>query len=370
MTAARPDYAARITALARLMADKDIAQAAFVPGPNFYYLTGLSFHLMERPTLLVVHSDARVTAVMPALEKSQWQAAMPDAETHYWADADGFTTAFKQAFARLTGRLAVEGLRMRVRELNAVRHANPHLQIADEQELISSVRLCKQAAEIEIVTQAITISEKALAQACETVAVGMTEIDLKRTLLAAMLEQGGDGPAFNPIVLFGAATADCHGHATTRKLQAGDAILIDFGAAFGGYNADITRTFFAKHCDGFARDVYNTVLAANEKGRQIARAGLTAGDLDAGVTQVLADSDFRDYIVHKTGHGLGIDVHEWPQIMVGNDQKLADGMLFTIEPGLYKQGALGVRIEDDVVICASGCRSLTTFPRDLTYLGE
>jgi Xaa-Pro dipeptidase len=319
---------------------------------------------------LIVRATGEVSAVIPVLEKTQWHSAMPNVQTHYWADADGCEDAFSSAFSQLKGRIAVEGLRMRVREVNAVRKANPQIAIIDEQELISSSRLCKQDSEIAILEKAIGISETALHQILPTITIGMSEVDLKRNLLVAMLENGADGPAFDPIVLFGPAAADCHGHSSsTRTLASGDAVLVDFGAAFGGYNADITRTFFAKKCSGYSRDFYETVLAANTKGRAFAKAGVTASQLDAAVTQVLQDSTFRDFIVHKTGHGLGIDVHEWPQIMIGNDQQLAQGMVLTIEPGLYDSTALGVRIEDDVLINQTGSRSLSRFTRDLTIVG-
>ena len=135
-----------------------------------------------------------------------------------------------------------------------------------------------------------------------------------------------------------------------RRSGPGDALLIDFGAKIEGFSADITRTFFCEHVDDRHAAIYETVRQANALGRRMAGPGVTAHELDTAVTGVLRASPFADMIVHKTGHGLGLDVHEAPQVMVGNRQRLEPGFVITIEPGLYGAGDVGVRIEDDVTI--------------------
>jgi Xaa-Pro aminopeptidase len=184
-----------------------------------------------------------------------------------------------------------------------------------------------------------------------------------------MLANGAHGFAFEPLVLAAGNAANPHGVPGDRPLRPGDALLIDFGASFDGYNADITRTFFCQHVSDEHARIYETVLAANGHGRAIAGPDLTAHDLDMAVTGVLAASPFAGLIVHKTGHGLGMDVHEAPQIMRGNHKPLVPGTVFTIEPGLYRPGDVGVRIEDNVVTLPGGARSLTGFGRDLTLVG-
>jgi Xaa-Pro dipeptidase len=218
--------------------------------------------------------------------------------------------------------------------------------------------------------RAIDISETALAATIARIRVGMSEAEIKSRLVQNMLEEGADGAAFDAIVLSGGASADPHGTASAeRKISAGDPLLFDFGAAWGGYNADITRTFFVGEPTDEHRAVYEAVLAANTLGREITKPGMTLHDLDDAVTDRLRQSGFGDMIVHKTGHGLGLDVHEAPQVMVGNHQVMEQGMVITIEPGLYRAGDIGVRIEDDVLVADEGCRSLTTLGRDLTVIG-
>ena len=149
----------------------------------------------------------------------------------------------------------------------------------------------------------------------------------------------------------------------------GDALLFDFGGRFGGMLADITRTVFVGHCPDEARDFYATVLAANAAGRAATRAGVTAHDVDDQVQKVLEASAHARFARHKTGHGLGLDVHEDPHIMRGNREVLEPGMVFTIEPGLYDAARFGVRIEDNIVVTAGGADCLTAFPREIRVVG-
>jgi Xaa-Pro aminopeptidase len=151
-------------------------------------------------------------------------------------------------------------------------------------------------------------------------------------------------------------------------LRPGEVLLIDFGTIYKGYVSDITRTFFVGEPSGKARAVYEAVRAANEAGRQAARPGITAEDVDRVTGDVMRTAGFGEYIVHRTGHGLGIDIHEHPNIVAGNKRPLEAGMVFTVEPGLYIPGELGVRIEDNVAVTVDGAESLTRFPRELTVL--
>lgn len=353
------------------MDDAGIDVAAFVPGPNFYFLTGVYFGLMERPTILLVARDGRRHAIIPVLEKSRWQAAAPDVETVYWQDSDGYQDAFR-AVGKTIGaaRIGVEGQRMRFFEAQALRQHFADATVADAHAAVSRMRLHKDAGEIAALSKAIAISEAALADAIARAAAGMSEAEFRQMLVSAMLERGADGPSFPAIVLSGAASADPHGTPSPqRRLENGQPLLIDFGAAWGGYAADITRTFFVGRAAPEHRAVYEAVRGANALGHEIARPGMTMDEYDRRVTQSMRDAGFADLVVHKTGHGLGLEVHEAPQVMVGNMQKMEPGIVFTLEPGLYRGGDIGVRIEDDLAVTEEGARSLTSFPRELTIIG-
>ena len=362
---------ARRNRLSRLLEDASLDAAAIVPGANFYYLTGVDFHLMERPTVLFILTDGTMHAVIPELERGKWKEAMPSVDTAFWQDSDGFDSAFERIGASIGNlRIGVEGQRMRVFEFEAIRRGLSNSSLSDAESVIARVRECKDPQEIELMERAISISERALARTVEMISAGMSERKIQGLLMSAMLDEGAEGIAFGSIVLAGGNSANPHGHSSERnKLHRGDALLFDFGASFGGYHADITRTFFCETTSERHKEIYQTVHEANELGRNIASPELTAHDVDERVTEVLRSSPFSDLIVHKTGHGLGLYVHEAPQVMVGNRTPLEDGNVITIEPGLYRFNEIGVRIEDDVLIEASGARSLTSFDRSLTLIG-
>jgi Xaa-Pro dipeptidase len=365
-----PPYDSRRRRLQAILDKAGLSAAAFVPGVNFQYLTGLHFHLMERPTLLILTREGEVLAIMPELERQKWSTAFPNTRTAYWQDKDGYEAAFawvREALGQV--EIGVEGQRMRVFEGNALRRHFGVDGVRDIESELAPLRLCKDADEIAATQEAIDISERALAETYEAVRTGWSERRIAAFLKARLLEGGAEGFAFQPIVLTGPNAANPHGVSGERELVPGDALLIDFGAMAGDYNADITRTAFCGHASDRHAEIYATVLAANSHGRAIAGPNRTAHEMDSEVTGVLAASPFSSMILHKTGHGLGLDIHEAPQIMIGNHVPLPPGTLFTIEPGLYAEGEIGVRIEDDVVTEQSGSRSLTGFPRELTLVG-
>lgn len=360
----------RRQSLSEALNESGLHAAAIVPGANFTYLTGLHFHLMERPTLVVFTKLGEVFAVMPELERLKWSSAFATAKTFYWQDSEGFQSAFADLADALGDvSIGIEGMLMRAFEFDALRKNFGEDAITDAEQMFQLLRQSKGPSEIRAIEEAIRISENALAETIDATKIGMRECDILSRLKIRLLENGADGFAFDPIVLIGANSANPHGISGETILTPGDPLLIDFGALKFGYNADITRTFFCQHVSDEHAEIYQTVLAANRKGREIACAQLSAHDLDVAVTEVLEMSPFKELIVHKTGHGLGLAVHESPQIMVGNHVPLVPGTLLTIEPGLYRENDLGVRIEDDVLIEKSGCRSLTRYDRAIQLIG-
>lgn len=346
-----------------------------VPGANFLRVFNHEFHQMERPLVVIVPAKGVAVAVVPNIELSSFTPLGFNGLVFDWRDEAGYIDAFIQAGAALPqlaagSRVGVEGQRMRVFDFMALQKALPTCTIVDAHAEISSIRLLKTPDEIARLKQAILISEVALEATIAQVRVGQTEKQVEAILLAELFRAGCDGLSFSPIVAAGDNAANSH--AVPRadyKIKAGDALLIDFGGRYQHFNADITRTFFVGHVSEVDRAFYNTVLDANERGRAVSKAGVTAGSVDDETAKVLERSQFAQFKKHKTGHGLGLDVHEAPQIMRGNAQVLEPGMVITIEPGLYREGECGVRIEDDIVITENGHECLTQFPRELRVIG-
>ena len=344
---------------------------ALVPGANFSRLFGTEFHQNERPLVIVIPAIGDPAAVVPNLELASFEQIGFEGAIFDWRDQDGYQGAFDQMMQHLpVGSIGVEGQVMRVFVDQALRKSAPGLTVRDAQKCIAALRLCKNAEEIAILRKAIGISERALSNTLDAVKVGMTERAIENILVQHLFGEGAEDFSFSPIVAAADNSARPHAHSRDDyAIKPGDSLLIDFGARAGGLCADITRTFFVQHCSDARAEVYQTVLAANLAGHAATRPGATAHDVDDATTQVLEKSAFADRIRHKTGHGLGRDIHEDPYIMRGNEQVLEPGMVFTIEPGLYDLADIGVRIEDDVLVTETGAESLTSFDKSLTLVG-
>ena len=199
----------------------------------------------------------------------------------------------------------------------------------------------------------------------------MSELQVKQFLMQELYKNGAEGLSFDPIVLTGQNSAIPHGHSSNQNMiKQGDTLLFDFGATIKGYKADITRTFFMIETDEYQRKAYETVRKANEIGIQKSKIPNSMHDIDNETTLILENSDFKEFIVHKTGHGLGLDVHEDPYVVRGNNTKLEQGMVITVEPGLYIPQKFGIRIEDDVLITNDEPNVLTSFSKDLRIINN
>lgn len=367
---------ARLAPLIPILEAASLDAAAVTPGPTFERLFGIDFHQNERPLMALVTRSGATAAIVPAIEASRFDSLGFDGPVAVWRDQDGYEAAFAEAAAALGAASAapietigVEGLRLRFFEAEAVRRALPGARMVDAQTALSSLRLRKSQDEIAALRRAIAVSEAALERTLQETRIGMTEAEVERRLRINLIAEGADALAFDPIVAAGANAANLHAHARADyALADGDCLLIDFGARVDGFCADLTRTFFMGHVSEADRALYETVVEANRIGRESARPGLSTGALDDAVLTYLEATQFRGDIRHRTGHGLGREVHEEPYIMRGVETALAPGMVFTVEPGLYEIGRLGVRIEDDVVVTETGAESLSTFPRTLRVI--
>ena len=360
----------RYADLRRIAREAGTDAVALVPGPNFERLFSAAFGSHERPMLVVVPAEGPVAAIVPNLELLSFDALGFEGAVFDWRDQDGYTEAFRALAAHVPlASLAVEGQVMRVFVHHALAQAYPGLRVVDAERAISALRLRKTGPEVAALTQAIRISEAALADTLADVRAGMTERAVERRLVAALFAQGAEGLSFPPIVAAGANAAMPHAHARDVAIRAGEALLIDFGARAGGFAADVTRTVFVGHADEEARAIYDTVLRANEAALAVTRAGVTAHEVDDAATAVLEASPYAAGIRTKTGHGLGRAVHEAPYVMRGNHEALDAGTVYTDEPGLYLPGRIGVRIEDVVLVTEDGHRCLTDFPKTLTVVG-
>lgn len=344
-----------------------------VPGPNFFYLTGLKMHLFERPIALLVIPEEPPRLILPAFEMSNLKnSALPLQPFPYPDDPTAWEIAFKQAVQPLVGkpcRIGVEPTRMRFLELDLLHTALPAADFVSAENLLAELRICKTEAEISHLRKAVEIAQNALQATLAIIRPGVTERDIASELHIQLLHAGSDpNLPFDPIVASGPNSANPHAVPGERILQPGDIVLIDWGATWNGYCADLTRVFALGEIPPDLKIAHEIVLKANQTARSSVCSGIPAGEVDRTARGVIARAGYGDFFTHRTGHGIGLEAHEPPYIYAESTLALAPGMVFTIEPGLYFPGLGGIRIEDNVVVTEEGCLTLTDFPRDLINL--
>jgi Xaa-Pro dipeptidase len=361
-------YTERQRRLVERQREKGLDCIALVPGPNMRYLCGLSLGMSERPVVAVFSADGRAGAVVPALELGRASAMVGDRMALYpYADEEGPEQAFlalAEYSSLAESRCVVEYLHMRVLELRMLERVAPGAQFVSLEEQVPGLRAVKDQHEIEAIKRAIEITEQGLHQLISQPLLGMSERQIAARLDQEVRAAGAESGA-SAIVVGGPNSANPHAGPSDRALEHGDLLTIDCGVRIDGYLADITRTFVLGEATPEVVAMYEAVRQANEAGRKAIRAGVPAQVVDRAARRVIEGAGYGEYFIHRTGHGLGMEVHEPPYIVEGNEQVLEAGMVFTVEPGVYLPGIGGVRIEDDVVVTAGGCESLTSFPRGL-----
>jgi Xaa-Pro dipeptidase len=362
----------RVDTLYRLAEKAGVDAIALIPGANLQYVTGLDFHLMERPLVIFFVPGRDPVAVIPALEEDRLVGCGIPMTRFPWSDSEGHAAAFAAAAGELKlihKRIGVEELRMRVMEAHLLEETMLGSTLVPVGGTLAELRLRKDARAVAAMRAAIAISEAALAATIAQVRPGMSEREIAGLLVVEQLRRGGGKHPFEPIVLSGPNSALPHGEPGDRVVAAGEPLLFDFGTTAHGYASDITRTFSVGAPTARFTEIYAVVQAANAAGRAAARPGVMAQDVDRITRKVIEDAGFGMYFTHRTGHGLGLETHEGPNIVEGNAQVLEPGMTFTIEPGIYVPGVAGVRIEDNMLITADGAESLTTLSRDMQVIG-
>jgi Xaa-Pro dipeptidase len=363
----------RIHRLQEELSRRQIDALVLNPGPTLRYLTHHEFSSHERLFLLAIPSSGTPIAVVPKLEAANWREAVPEVErVLLWDDAEGPDAAAGQAFSHMTAakKVAIEPLAFRYFEYSHLKRHLPHVEVVSAEPVVQTLRLFKSAEEAGYIREAARIAEESLEMVLAGVRAGRTERDIAASLASELLARGGEGISFGPIVLSGPKSALPHGVPEDREIRPGELLLIDFGTSVQGYHSDITRTFVVgAEPDDETRRVYEAVKQANASGRRAAKPGATAHEVHHLCQADLTGPEWEGWMTHRTGHGLGLEIHEPPSIMHGSRVELQKGMVFTVEPGLYRDGWGGVRIEDDLWLIDGGCESLTTFGRDLRVVG-
>lgn len=275
-----------------------------------------------------------------------------------------------QAAAELAGKmkvksLGIEAASLTVRGRDALAASLDNIEIVGAVGLVEELRPRKDPDEIRRILAAVKIAETAFKRVRSMIRPGVTELEIARELEIEMLRRGAQSRAFETIVLAGARAAMPHGRPGARRLKSGDPVLFDWGARVGFYNCDLTRLLFVHKIGKKYRNIYQAALTAQKCALEIIRPGVKAGAVDFAARDSLRKAGYSDYFTHGLGHGVGMEVHESPGVRAAEERELRMGMVFTVEPGIYMPGRMGVRIEDMVQVTRDGCRILTGAPKDM-----
>ncbi|GAB2682908.1 Xaa-Pro peptidase family protein [Saccharopolyspora gloriosae] len=264
-------------------------------------------------------------------------------------------------------RTGFESQHVTVDGRDALAEAAPGIELTRAPGLVERLRLVKDAAEVDAIRMACAAADRALADLIEHGGLrpGRTELEVARELEARMLEHGAAGPAFDTIVAAGAHSAIPHHRPTSAALAAGDFVKMDFGALVDGYHSDMTRTVVLGAPADWQREVYELVHAAQAAGRGAVRVGTDVRDVDGAARQVIDDAGYGERYPHSVGHGVGLEIHEAPALSQRGDGRIEEGMVVTVEPGVYLPERGGVRIEDTLAVRESTPELLTLTTKEL-----
>lgn len=345
--------------------------AAFITTPdNVFYFSNFKSDPHERLLGVMVFKEAEPFLICPKME-------VPDAISSGWSfeaigheDTDNPWEILVNAIQARNvsiSTLAIEKSHLTVERLEALQQFYPQANFVRLDDKINEMRVIKDDLEIEKMRKAAQLADYAIEVGCKNLTEGTTEMTVLNAIESAILEKGYK-MSFETMVLFGKKSASPHGTPGDATLQKGDMVLFDLGVLYDGYCSDITRTVAFGEPTEAQKEIYNAVRQANENAIASVKPGVRAMDLDKIARDTITEAGYGEYFTHRLGHGLGISVHEFPSVTGTNDLELSSGMVFTIEPGIYKADVTGVRIEDDVVVTKDGVEVLTKFTKELLVI--
>jgi Xaa-Pro aminopeptidase len=332
--------------------------------PNIRYLcgfTGSAALLLVEQSNATLFTDSRYT----------FQAHEEVSNARIKIAKSGLIRAAGEALRQRRGRVraAYGPSHVTVAQLVAIkRAASDRVRWVDGGDTVEKLRAVKDLAELAIMRDAAVLISAVVEDALPGIKPGVTELEVAAELEYGMKRKGASGASFETIVAAGPHSAWAHARPSSNPLRKSQLVVLDQGAILHGYCSDMTRTVFLGRAPANVRRLYQAVLAAQEAAKAAIRPGVSGESVDAAARRVLKRERLVRYFTHSTGHGLGIEVHEMPRLGKGDKTILEEGMVITVEPGVYVEGMGGIRIEDDVVVTAKGCEDLTTAPRNFIEL--
>jgi Xaa-Pro dipeptidase len=369
-------FADRLTRLAEQAGVSGADVILISPGPDLEYFIGHSVGSHERLTCLMVPAAGEPSLLVPTLERLGWSGTPVeslDVEISTWTDGEDPYAALARLLPSDARVLAVDYHMPAVHALNA-QAIVPGAELTLAGEAIAELRMRKAGTEIDALAAAGAAIDRVQGRVGEWLRAGRTENEVAADIARAIVTEGHARPDF-VIVGSGPNGASPHHEASDRVIEPGDAVVVDIGGPMpSGYFSDCTRTYVVAPSPGGSvsqrvQEIYEIVRRAQAAGVAAVRPGVPAESIDAAARSVIEQAGYGEYFITRTGHGIGLEVHEHPYMVAGNGTVLEVGMAFSVEPGIYLPGEFGVRIEDIVVVGDTGPVLMNTAPTELTILG-
>lgn len=345
------------------MEKKGLDKAIVGRPTTLYYLTGVMFTPYERFMGLALNAVRREAAmVLPSLEQGAMARQGADIPEVIFLDSESPVKAIGQAL----GSAKKIGVEMNYFSIAAGRQiASANAEMADVGDIVLRLRSRKDATEIETIRAAALCADQALADALPMLKAGVSEKEFAMEILRLMVRDPKvNAESYVIQILGGLNSANPHGASGNYVFKHGDAVTVDYGAYYDYYWSDFCRTFFIGEAPPKLKECYGVVLEAHLAGINAAKPGIMAKEIDNAARGVITKAGYGEYFIHRTGHGVGLDIHEDPYMHAQNETVLEEGMVFTCEPGIYFPGLGGIRIEDDVAVTKDGRQSLNTYTKD------
>ncbi|MTI47388.1 M24 family metallopeptidase [Sporosalibacterium faouarense] len=363
-------YKFRLDYVREKMKKEDIDGIVLFPSSNLYYMTGFKTFPEGRLLLAVLPVEGEPFFVAPKLYESQIKKDSYYQEMILWKDEENPYEVLKNTMEEKgidKSKLAVDDT-MWAEQLLHMAEVLPEQEFVPLGNMLNGLRLIKSQEEIEKIQKSSDIVDGVIEELKKYIKPGMTEIEVAAFMEFEMRKRGSEGPSFDTIVGSGINGALPHYNAGQKKIESGEFVVLDFGATYEGYCSDTTRTLAVGEPSEKMKEVYNIVKEAQELGVKTARPGIKAKEVDKAVRNYIEEKGYGEYFTHRTGHGLGLQVHEDPYISGVSEIVLETGMVFSIEPGIYLEGEFGVRIEDIVVVTEDGCERFNKTSKELTII--
>ncbi|TKD67484.1 M24 family metallopeptidase [Pseudalkalibacillus hwajinpoensis] len=346
---------------------------AFLHSPsNVFYLTNFHCEPHERLLGLFVVPNHEPFLVCPGMEESQARDAGWQYDIIGYSDSeepfDFIHEALKARGIQNPKSASIEKSTLAYERVEKLQNHFSEIGFHSAELGLNELRLIKDEKEIEILREAASLADFGVQTGVEALQEGITEMEVLATIEFELKKKGIREMSFSTMVLFGEKSGQPHGNPGQRKLKTGDLVLFDLGVVLNGYCSDITRTVAFGNINEKQKEIYETVLRAQNESLSISKPGTRLGDIDLAARNVISEAGYGDFFPHRIGHGIGIEVHEYPSMSEKNDSLLQKGMTYTIEPGIYLPEVGGVRIEDDVLVTDNGYETLTKYPKELQII--